>query len=37
VISLAAGEKILPSTMVGLVFIVGGIFLQRLHSKSERK
>ncbi len=33
VISFAAGEKILPSTMVGLVFIVGGIVLQRLRSR----
>jgi hypothetical protein len=37
VISFAAGEKILPSTMVGLVFIVGGILLQKLCSESERK
>jgi drug/metabolite transporter (DMT)-like permease len=29
VISLAVGEKILPSTVVGLVFIVAGIVLQR--------
>lgn len=32
-ISFAVGEKILPSTMVGLVFIVGGIILQRLRSR----
>ncbi len=30
VISLAVGEKILPSTVVGLVFIVAGIVLQKL-------
>jgi drug/metabolite transporter (DMT)-like permease len=35
VISFAAGEKILPSTMVGLVFIVGGILLQKLCSESD--
>jgi len=29
-ISLAVGEVIIPSTIVGLVFIVGGIILQRL-------
>jgi len=29
-ISFAVGETILPSTIVGLVFIVGGIILQRL-------
>jgi len=29
-ISFAVGETILPSTIVGLVFIVGGIVLQRL-------
>ena len=33
VISFAVGEKIRPSTMVGLVFIVGGIILQRLRSR----
>jgi drug/metabolite transporter (DMT)-like permease len=36
-ISFAVGEKIRPSTIAGLVFIVGGIVLQRLRSKSERK
>lgn len=35
VISLVVGEKILPSTMVGLVFIVGGIVLQRLRSRKS--
>ena len=29
-ISFAVGETILPSTIVGLIFIVGGIILQRL-------
>ncbi len=29
-ISLAVGEVIIPSTIVGLIFIVGGIILQRL-------
>jgi len=29
-ISITVGENILPSTIVGLVFIVGGIILQRL-------
>ena len=29
IINLAVGEAILPSTLVGLVFIVGGILLQR--------
>ncbi|MHC4559484.1 MAG: DMT family transporter [Planctomycetota bacterium] len=29
-ISFAVGEKILPSTIIGLLFIVGGIILQRL-------
>ena len=29
-ISLTVGETILPSTIVGLIFIVGGIILQRL-------
>jgi len=29
-ISFTVGEKILPSTLVGLIFIVGGIILQRL-------
>ena len=29
-ISFAVGEAILPSTLVGLIFIVGGIILQRL-------
>jgi len=29
-ISLAVGEAIIPSTVIGLVFIVGGIILQRL-------
>lgn len=33
VISLAVGEKIRPSTMAGLVFIVGGIILQKLRSR----
>ncbi|UCC98578.1 MAG: DMT family transporter [Phycisphaerales bacterium] len=32
-ISVAVGEKILPSTIVGLVFIVGGILLQRLRGR----
>lgn len=36
VISFAAGEKIRPSTIVGLVFIVSGIVLQRLRSKSDQ-
>jgi len=31
-ISLVVGEKILPSTIIGLVFIVTGIILQRLWS-----
>ncbi|MCX5638378.1 MAG: DMT family transporter [Planctomycetota bacterium] len=30
VISIAVGEKILPSTVTGLVFIVGGIIFQKL-------
>jgi drug/metabolite transporter (DMT)-like permease len=30
VISIAVGEKILLSTIIGLVFIVGGIILQKL-------
>jgi drug/metabolite transporter (DMT)-like permease len=30
VISIAVGEKILLSTVIGLVFIVGGIILQKL-------
>jgi hypothetical protein len=30
VISLAVGEKILASTVVGLLFIVAGIVLQKL-------
>jgi len=29
-ISLAVGEVIIPSTIVGLIFIIGGIILQRL-------
>lgn len=29
-ISFTVGEKILPSTIIGLIFIVGGIILQRL-------
>ena len=29
-ISFAVGEKILPSTIIGLLFIVGGIILQKL-------
>lgn len=29
VISIAVGEKIMPSTLIGLVFIIGGIVLQR--------
>ena len=33
VISLAVGEKILPSTAVGLVFIVAGIVLQKLRGR----
>jgi drug/metabolite transporter (DMT)-like permease len=30
VISIMVGEKILPSTVIGLIFIVGGIILQKL-------
>jgi len=30
--SLVVGERILPSTIIGLVFIVAGIILQRLWS-----
>jgi drug/metabolite transporter (DMT)-like permease len=30
VISIAVGERILPSTVIGLIFIVGGIILQKL-------
>lgn len=33
VISLAVGEKILPSTVVGLAFIVAGIILQKLRGR----
>ena len=35
VISLAVGEKILPSTVVGLVFIVAGIILQKLRIRRQ--
>lgn len=36
VISLAVGEKILPSTVIGLVFIVAGIVLRKLHGAQTR-
>lgn len=35
VISFAVGEKILPSTVVGLVFIVAGIVLQKLGGRRQ--
>ncbi len=31
VISLVVGEKILVSTVIGLIFIIGGIILQKLY------
>lgn len=34
IISSTVGETILPSTLIGLVFIVGGIILQRVGHKS---
>lgn len=34
-ISVAVGENILPSTIVGLVFIVGGILLQKLRGRKS--
>ena len=34
-ISFMVPEKILPSTFVGLIFIVGGIILQRLRTSAE--
>jgi drug/metabolite transporter (DMT)-like permease len=37
VISLAVGEKILPSTVVGLVFIVAGIVLQKLQGRRQSR
>jgi drug/metabolite transporter (DMT)-like permease len=36
VISLVVGEKILASTLIGLVFIVTGILLQRYFSKTGK-
>jgi drug/metabolite transporter (DMT)-like permease len=35
VISLVVGERILPSTIVGLVFIVAGILLQQLRGRRQ--
>ncbi|HOW32151.1 MAG TPA: EamA family transporter, partial [Bacteroidales bacterium] len=35
-VSIFVGEKILASTIVGLIFIVGGILLQAYSAKSNR-
>jgi drug/metabolite transporter (DMT)-like permease len=36
-ISVVVSEKILLSTFIGLIFIVGGIILQRLWCKSQTR
>ncbi len=36
VISFVVNEKIFPSTIIGLIFIVGGIILQKLGSHPEK-
>lgn len=36
VINIAVGEKIMPSTLIGLVFIIGGIVLQRYSGRRQK-